>query len=147
MWILLQVTRFLPICFSVFSSEFCALEKMGQKPFTVVVLQSFLKGLLRLIMMQYPSDSVLYDVCPPFPSQLLCFHNVWHLLSTSSPSHLSFHSLRFSWLTQASQGSSTVKHVQAHICTGSSLAEKSCWLVRAVPIFFPVTFTLQVLLF
>lgn len=41
----------------------CALEKMGWTTFSMVPLQSFLKGFLRLIKMQHPSDSVLCGVC------------------------------------------------------------------------------------
>lgn len=41
-------------------------------------------------------DAAPFRQCPLWrlpPFYLLCFHNVWSLLSTSSPSHLSFHSL------------------------------------------------------
>ena len=105
-----------PLLTSPLNPWFCALQKIWCKIFALVPVQGFLKGLLRLMKMQHPSHRA---ILPPLPPALLsqCMESAQNQLSL--PSLIFTHS----WLTQPFHGCSTVKHVKAHICTGSSLGK------------------------
>lgn len=85
---------------------------MRQKTVSMFFLHRPLKGVWRLIQMQYPSDSVLWVIC--LLSRLLYLHNVG-VSALSVPPPISLFTLCFSWLTQPFRRGLTVKYVPTHL--------------------------------